>query len=168
MADATVELLKVATSAVAGGIAGHFTARRSERDTAIKDLLQDIRGVADLAEEYWCEGADSTKCDRLAKKLKAKVKDFASLNTRIAKRFPTYRFLHPAKIIALRQAITDGDFDKPGRPVDTARVERIHDAAAGLRSAVEDARRTIFQVPPREWLRAYYALRQQRNSLLTR
>ncbi|MGH7012559.1 MAG: hypothetical protein ACREEL_00115 [Stellaceae bacterium] len=149
-----LELFKLALSAAAGGIAGRFTSRRAERDAAIKTLTDLIQEVADAAEKYWCQ-PDSPELERRARKLKIKVKRVASLNARIVRRFPTYRFGGVPNLMAFRQAATGGQFDSAGRAADLERIEKIHVAANDLTDAVEDSRCAFWQVPIRRWPLAF-------------
>jgi len=151
MAEYAIELLKLASSAIAGGVAGHLTARRSERDAAIKDLLDLIQAAAEAAEDYWCEGPDRPDLARRARKLKVTVARVARANARLAGHFPTYRFARVERIIAFRQAATDGNFDMVGRAPELARLERIHASALDLRESVEDARCYFWQIPYKSW-----------------
>ena len=147
MADLWIEILKIGSGVFGGAIAGHITARRAERDSAIKELLQEIDRVVDLADDYWNLAPTDAGLQRAASKLKAKMGVVARMNQELIDSYPTYRFAAPFKIIALRRAATGDTFQVAGRNVDPTRIEAISDAADDLKSAVKKARCNIWQVP---------------------
>ncbi|MFN4310519.1 MAG: hypothetical protein ACK4FK_08005 [Ferrovibrio sp.] len=149
MADAWLEILKIASGIVGGAIAGHITARRTERDAAIKELLTEIDRVVELSDDYWCRAPGDDGLVRSSTKLSVKLRTVARLNTQIVEAYPTYRFAGNSLIVALRQAATGDHFQVLDRPADPTRHDLVMDAAENLKDAVKSARSNIWQVPIR-------------------
>lgn len=155
------ELLKLMLSAAAGAVSGHIAARRSKRDAAVDNLLQTLNEVAEVAEDYWSVAGTNENSARLARRLKAKLRDVGRRNTTLERSFATYQFQDRSKIIELRQAATGDDFDAANRAPNLDRVELVHDAAAELRDEIEKARCYVWQVPVRRWPAAVAQLFQR-------